>query len=410
MRYSVLLSISLALLRAPFPARADEDDANALLRRGVGLRREHRNQEALETFMRALAISPTPIARAQVAMAEQALGHWLDAERDLAAALDAADDAWVAKSRPVLEEARTEIERHLAWLTVDVDVTTVEVQIDGRTIAARSEERVVSGQAVLEVRANGYVSEVRRLELAARSHARVAVALAPVVAQPVPPLPVSSLVSQPPPYSDHEAPSFAFPYGPTALTVIGAAGIGVGTYFGLHALDEKKARDAQCVGGTCAPPALTEDADARTSATVSTAAVGTGLALLVGGATWWVVDKRRVAMGTSHSRTGIVGPAVLGTLGLASIGTAIYFGLHANADKDARDAQCSRNGCVPAAFAYDADARTSAALSTVAWSAGLGLLAAGAVMWTIDHSPHGWHASPRVGPHVGGVIVQKEFE
>src|SRR6266851_411915 len=136
MRHGPFLSVGLALLAASAPALAQEDEARFLLREGVELRREHRNEEALARFERAFAIVHSPTARAQVALAEQALARWLDAERDLDAALDTTDDPWIAKNRPVLREARQEIDDHLGWLTVDVTAPDADVRIDGRATRA----------------------------------------------------------------------------------------------------------------------------------------------------------------------------------------------------------------------------------------------------------------------------------
>src|SRR5258708_10427967 len=100
MRALALVVVVFASLLAPVDARAgDSDSADALLRRGVQLRREHRNGEALDVFQRAVAVSPTPTARAQVALAEEALGRWVEAELDLGAALGTVDCSWIAKNR-----------------------------------------------------------------------------------------------------------------------------------------------------------------------------------------------------------------------------------------------------------------------------------------------------------------------
>ena len=79
-----LAAILLVFAQATFAprARADDDDVTALLLRGFELRRQHRNEEALAAYEQAFALSPTPAVRAQRALAEQTLGHWVVAEGD----------------------------------------------------------------------------------------------------------------------------------------------------------------------------------------------------------------------------------------------------------------------------------------------------------------------------------------
>jgi tetratricopeptide (TPR) repeat protein len=92
--------IAALLLSSSTPGRADaRADATSLIRRGVELRKEHRNDEALAAFAQAFALAPSPAAQAQRALAEQALGRWLDAEKDLEAALASEDDRWIEKNR-----------------------------------------------------------------------------------------------------------------------------------------------------------------------------------------------------------------------------------------------------------------------------------------------------------------------
>src|SRR5258708_5335035 len=117
MRPLVASAIGLSLVTASTFARGG-DDTGSLLQHGVELRREHRDQEALEVFTQALSLAPTPVARAQMALAKQALGRWIDAERDLSEALASDRDAWIAKNRDALDGALADIVSHLAWLRV----------------------------------------------------------------------------------------------------------------------------------------------------------------------------------------------------------------------------------------------------------------------------------------------------
>src|SRR5437868_5098645 len=108
-RTRALLSAWLALVLAGSAGAARADDADALIKQGVELRRARRDREALERFRRAYDLAPTPRALAQMGLAEQALSRWVDAESHLGRALEIAEDAWIAKYRTTLEASRVEI-------------------------------------------------------------------------------------------------------------------------------------------------------------------------------------------------------------------------------------------------------------------------------------------------------------
>src|SRR5262245_5743759 len=109
---------------------ARADDAESLLRRGIDLRKQGQDTEALESFRAAHTLDPTPRAKAQIGLAEQALGRWLDAHQHLSEALSAADDPWIIKNREALEGARSTIEDRLGWLFVMTNAEGAEIWID----------------------------------------------------------------------------------------------------------------------------------------------------------------------------------------------------------------------------------------------------------------------------------------
>lgn len=165
-------------------ALTPEEEAEALISRGIELREQHKDDEALTVFKSALAKSPTPRARAQVALAEQALGLWVLAEADLANALSVPSDPWIAKNQAALEGALAIVRRHLGSLDVRGQ-EGAEVVLDGvqlATLPLREPLRVEAGRRVLEIRAKGYYSTTRTLEVPAGGVARETVTL--VVAPP----------------------------------------------------------------------------------------------------------------------------------------------------------------------------------------------------------------------------------
>jgi hypothetical protein len=160
-------------------------DADALITKGLELREKGKDEEALNLFRQAQLKSPSPRARAQVALAEQALGLWVLAETDLSAAL-AESDPWITKNRSPLEGALAVIRKHIASLEVR-GAASAEVFIDGQKIGSgEGPFRVEAGRRTLEVKRTGYQATSRAVDLPAGGTARESVSLVvmPIVVAP----------------------------------------------------------------------------------------------------------------------------------------------------------------------------------------------------------------------------------
>jgi hypothetical protein len=308
-RLRLPLGCLLALFSLVAARDARADDVSDLLDQGVALRREHRNEEALAVFERAFELSPVPRTRAQVALAEQALGRWLDADRDLTSVLAEVSDPWISRNLEALRGAQGVVLQHLGWLAVDVGDTDAEILLDGKPLTRGIEARVVASSAVLEVRAPGRVPDIRRVELGPTVHEHIAITLVPLV--PLAPSPVAVAPLAAP--SALDAPRVPGPESPSSTStgpwLLGAAGlvaVGTGTYFGIRTFADKSSRDAQCAQG-CQPAALTYDSDARTSASISTVSFALGGALVAAGGVWWWLDRRATS---SHAARIEVSPIV----------------------------------------------------------------------------------------------------
>jgi hypothetical protein len=169
-RWSPILAALVAALLAVGSARAEEPAAaaEARIQRGIELRRAGRNGEALSEFQKAFALTPTPRAQAQIALALHALGDWLGAERALEDALRAGDDPWIAQYRDVLEGALATVRAHLGWLSVSANVAAGELFLNGVSVHAlplSGSIRVVAGKLDTEVRAQGYTAVLRTIEI-----------------------------------------------------------------------------------------------------------------------------------------------------------------------------------------------------------------------------------------------------
>jgi hypothetical protein len=164
-------------------ASARAEDADALLRRGTELRRSGRDREALAEFQKAAAINETPRVLAQIALAEQALGIWIDAEAHLKKALASENDLWIRKNTSALDGALKVIKQHLASIEVWGGPDGAEVLLDSKVVGhlpSVDAVRVDAEEVFLQVRAPGYVTLERTLKVQLGGLLRERVELRPV--------------------------------------------------------------------------------------------------------------------------------------------------------------------------------------------------------------------------------------
>ncbi len=167
-RIGLCLSLTLALA-APGLARADEEAA--LIAEGISLRKRARDTEALAAFARAFALAKSPCARMHMALAEEALGRWVDAAAHLEEALAARQTPCVQRNLAMLEGRRPILAEHLGALEVQGGVAGAEVRLNDRVLGTLPMPRpavVATGTGVLEVRAPGRPPVRRDVTIEAR--------------------------------------------------------------------------------------------------------------------------------------------------------------------------------------------------------------------------------------------------
>lgn len=300
---AVAVALVAAVVGFPAAARAQTDDADALDRRGLDLRRERRDADALETFRRSYTIRPLPRTLAQIALAEQALGRWLSAEADLQRALEANDD-WIARHRQVLASGLTDIRAHVATLEVEADGAGANVRVNGgppHDLPLTAPMHVEAGSVVLEVQAAGYAPARRSISLEPGASARETVHLVPLapaarsegqartppgVPRPIPKLAMHAVQARRP-ASWMSGVSYV-------LLGAGAVGLGAGAAFGIQTLETKGARDHECPAVGCTRTGVALDGEARAEATRSTAWCTFGAVTAVGGASLWWFSRTRL--------------------------------------------------------------------------------------------------------------------
>lgn len=143
-------------------------EAEALLQQGIAQRRAGQDQLALNAFRRANELAPAPRVRAQMALAEQALGQWASADIDLRAALQQDTDPWIVRNRASLESALNSITSRLATVDIVCNREGAMLLINGREIGTfplAQPLRVESGAVALEVRQQGYRTLRRTIDV-----------------------------------------------------------------------------------------------------------------------------------------------------------------------------------------------------------------------------------------------------
>jgi hypothetical protein len=219
-RSGATLAVIVAIASLAAPASAQEPSADALVDEGIRLREERRDIEALERFERAYAIDAAPRTLAQIALAEQALGRFVDAEAHLREAI-ASGDTFVRRHRQLLEAALDEIGAQIVELRVDGGPAGATVRVADRDVGVlplAEPVRVAVGTVVVEVRADGFEPHREEITVAAGDAPELTVEL--------------TARAEPPPSEPDPEPPTPSPAGMSTsdLLIIGgisAAGVGV---------------------------------------------------------------------------------------------------------------------------------------------------------------------------------------
>lgn len=158
----------LALLSLGSMGQAHAETGTELIERGLQLREQGRDAEALQLFEEAYRLSPSPRALAQIGLVQQALGEWVEAERRLTEALSQPSDPWIRRHRQSLTDALGVVRRRLGRLQVLGEPQGAEVRFGGQvvgTLPMREAVSVVAQRAPLVVSAPGHIEVMRTIEV-----------------------------------------------------------------------------------------------------------------------------------------------------------------------------------------------------------------------------------------------------
>ena len=192
--FVVAFTLSITAPRAR--AQGAPADEEAMIKRGLELREKGDDEAALREFRRAHELSHSGRALAQVALAEQALGHWTDAEAHLGEALRRDQEPWVARNLRLLRQALADIQTHIGSLELSGGAAGAEVLVNGAragTLPLGAALRVPAGSVALEVRAPDHLPMLRTVIVPAGGLAREPVVLIPI------PSSTEASASRPPP-------------------------------------------------------------------------------------------------------------------------------------------------------------------------------------------------------------------
>jgi hypothetical protein len=315
------VSLSLAWVASSGVAHAQNaSDEEAIIQHGVELRQQGNDDAALAEFHRAYDIAHSPRALAQIALAEQAVGHWVDAESHLNQAL-AINDPWITRNQAPLRQALETITHHVGVLDVRANVSGAELWINGvrvGTVPMDPPPHVIAGTVQIEVRAAGYTTVRRNVDVIGGVRAREDVQLLRREVGGDEPTETPVIVSSP---NEHTAmvPTVA-PRGgsgprdetpgvsplPIVVTGVGVATlIAAGVFYGLRA-----SAIGNCTqnGDTLTCPTTMDANRASQGGTytdVGNVLLVTGGVIAVAGVAWLVVDRMSHRSPSHHARIDV---------------------------------------------------------------------------------------------------------
>ena len=159
---AALLTAGIGIIGLPArPARAgDSAEAEALIRQGVELRAQKKDERALPLFEKAYQVSRSPRTAGQLGLVEMALGYFVDAEKYLGEAVASPDHPWVAKNLPTLKAQLATAKSQIGELYIIGEPAGAEVVVNGKSVGRlplSGPVRLDKGRVDVQVRAAGYL-------------------------------------------------------------------------------------------------------------------------------------------------------------------------------------------------------------------------------------------------------------
>ncbi len=310
-----LLVLGGSSLVAPAPARADIGAVDAAAReaathfdRGVKLYDEQDWRAALIEFERAYALLPHFRVLFDIGQCRYQLRDYVGALGAFQKYLAQGGTELPPARRDQAQSAVDELRGRVAHLRVTADVDGAEITVDDAVVGTTplaAPLLVGTGRRKIAASKPGRVSAVRVIDVAGDDAVDVAFRLPPAAS------PDSKTLD-----------GRATPGRPVALAIVSfafaAAGAGVGTVFGVLAMDDKRQLDRACVAKMCPASSQSVIDDSQRNATIATIGVAAAAVGLVGGLSVLLLTSG----GASGSRAGL---GVRPFIGLGSAGAAGTF-------------------------------------------------------------------------------------
>jgi hypothetical protein len=237
------------------PSARDRQDAAVLTNKARAAARALRHGEAVDLLRKADQLDPTSARKLELSKSLVAEGKLVEASQILNGIINDASlsprDKW---AKDAAKKQLAQFESRIPWLQVHVVGPTgsakVRVEVDGKEVEADTEAPVDPGKHAVGVDAEGFESADRNVTVAEGEHKQVTLTLE-AVAKSAPPKP-------------KESGGGGTKIPAIASFVIGAAGIGVGSAFGILAFDETAKARQFCKDNLC--PATKDVVSARNTA------------------------------------------------------------------------------------------------------------------------------------------------
>jgi hypothetical protein len=204
MKRATLIATAVFLLGQQLALAADDKAAaDALISKGLELRREGRALDAIDLFQKAAAMAPTPRSLGQLGLAESAVEHWSDAEDHLNSALASPQDPWVKRNHSALDQALTLVRSHIGQISLSGPAGAA-ITVSGRsvgTLPLTKPIRANAGPAIITATATGFRPFETTLPVEVGKETQFKIILEPTEATP------AAAVTTPPARSAQLAPA-----------------------------------------------------------------------------------------------------------------------------------------------------------------------------------------------------------
>jgi hypothetical protein len=276
------------------PVRHDPIAAEALFERGKQLMDQGRTAEACAAFDESDRLDPAGGTLLRLALCHEASGKLASAWLEF---LEVVRMSKEGTGEPAKLQERVRLAReHLSAIEPRVPKLAIVVQpqarVAGLHVSANGLPRnestwgvplpVDPGDVVIVASAPGRIDYRVTVQVAEGQQQNVELL-------PLQPAAPAVLVPTPIRVAPAERTSLARPIG-LGIGVLGLASIGVGTYFGVHAIQQWNASNAACPGTACTDPSgVTLANDAKNAARVSDVTIAAGAAAVIAGVVLYLV-------------------------------------------------------------------------------------------------------------------------